>query len=249
MKQIFVLLLVIVNACVAFSQKEKQAKHTQTMHFIFQNTVGDSLLQTGVTYTNAFGEPFTIRAFKYYVSGIQLQYADSSSYKVNTAPHLINEADSSSKQLHFTAPEGTVTGIQFLLGVDSLVNTTGVQAGDLDPAKGMYWVWNTGYIMAKLEGFSPAAKSPAHQFTYDIGGYKQGENATRTITLSVPFVNHQQMSLSQNNFIIKADALKWFTGVNDIQIAAQPMCHEPGTLAMQIADNYQQMFSVKKDHD
>src|SRR4051812_23111805 len=156
MRKYWWLLGIMMQVCMAFSQtsNEKPIAHTQAIHLLFKNMVGDSALQTGVSYTNAFGESFTVRAFKYYISNIQLQYADSSIYRTTIAPHLVNEMDSTTKQLSFTAPEGTITSIYFLLGVDSTINTTGVQTGDLDPAKGMYWVWNTGYIMAKLEGTS-----------------------------------------------------------------------------------------------
>src|SRR4051812_26487584 len=122
MKKLMMLLCIIMLACTAFPQtgKERLTAHTQTIHFIFKNMVGDSTLQTGVGYTNAFGEPFTIRAFKYYVSNIQLQYGDSSIYKTTVAPHLVNETDSTTKQLSLTAPEGAIRSIRFLLGVDSV---------------------------------------------------------------------------------------------------------------------------------
>ncbi len=254
MKKLVMLLCRMMLVCTALSQtgKERLTTHTQTIHLHFKNMAGDSTLQTGVSYTNAFGEPFTIRAFKYYISNIQLQYADSSIYKASIAPHLVNETDSITKQLSFTAPEGTITSIRFLLGVDSVINTTGVQTGDLDPAKGMYWIWNTGYIMAKLEGTSAVAKTPGRQFTYDIGGYKSGENAGRQITLTIPSrpanvsvaeVSYQDTS-AICNITIKADVLKWFHGTNDIRISEQPMCHEPGSLAMKVGDNYQHMFTV-----
>ena len=259
MKKYVMLLGIIINVCMSFSQisKEDYTTRTQTIHLLFKNMVGDSILRVSTSYANAFGEPFTVRAFKYYISNIQLKYSNSNVYKINIAPHLVNEKDSTTKQLSFIAPAGAIVSIQFLLGIDSIINTTGVQTGDLDPAKGMYWVWNTGYIMAKLEGNSGVAKIPGRQFTYDIGGYKKGENAARKITLLVSFppansskaeVSHQNTSVIKN-IIIKADVLKWFAGVNDIKIAEQPMCHEPGKLAMQLADNYQQMFTIKSNND
>ncbi|TKK70738.1 hypothetical protein FC093_03330 [Ilyomonas limi] len=244
MKKCLLLIVVIISVCIAFSQKGKEKPASQTIRLIFQNMVGDASLQTGIEYTNAFGEPFMVRAFKYYISDMQLQYADSTIYKTNLTPHLVNERDSTTKQLSFIAPAGNITAIQFLLGVDSITNTTGVQTGDLDPAKGMYWVWNTGYIMAKLEGTSAVAKSPGRQFSYDVGGYKYGENAARKIDLPVPAAFYQETSLSKSrDVIIKADVLKWFAGTHDVKIAEHPMCHEPGKLAMDIADNYEKMFT------
>lgn len=250
MKRYLMLLGIMMYGCMLFSQtsNEKPLAPTQTIHLLFKSTVGDSALQTGVGYINAFGEPFTVRAFKYYISDIQLLYSNNSIYKLNIAPHLVNEVDSTTKQIFFTAPEGKITSIRFILGVDSITNTTGVQTGDLDPAKGMYWVWNTGYIMAKLEGTSAVAKTPGRQFTYDIGGYKRGENAARLISLSVPSTSYQTTH-GARNFIVKADVLNWFHGMSDIKISEQSMCHEPGKLAMNIADNYQHMFTIKEGDD
>ena len=133
-------------------------------------------------YENHFGERFTVRRFEYYISHIKLTYSNGEQYAVKEKPHLISEADTLSKTVSFTAPAGTITTVSFLLGIDSLTNVSGVQTGDLDPAKGMFWIWNTGYIMAKLEGSSPQSKAPARQYSYDVGGFKSGEDATRNIT-------------------------------------------------------------------
>ena len=238
MKLFFVLLFFI--CCINITGAQTNKAIAKTYHLIFQNTVSNSALHFDSIYQNHFGEAFTVRSCKYYISRIQLQYNDGKQYFLQTSPHLVNEADSVSKSLFFTAPSGVITGIQFLLGIDSLTNTTGVQTGDLDPAKGMFWIWNTGYIMAKLEGSSPSSKAPQKGYSYDIGGYKQGESAARKISLLVPSTTNHQPS----TFIISADINKWFYGKNSIKISEQPMCHSPGTLAMQVADNYADMFSL-----
>lgn len=239
MKYCFLLLNFLVSFTILYAHH--QPKATGIIHFIFENKVGDSLLQSGLVYHNAFDEPFTVRSFKYYISNIQLQYRDGKLHTVKVPPHLVNEADSASKLLLFAAPAGTVTGIRFLIGIDSATNVSGVQTGDLDPAKGMFWIWNTGYIMAKLEGASPASKAPGKQFSFDVGGYKPGEIAAREINLSLQPTTSRQSS----TFIITADISRWFRNKNDIKIGDQPMCHSPGTLAMQIADNYADMFSIR----
>ena len=238
MKYCFLLLNFL--SCFAVLHAQHQPEIKKTIHFIFQNKVGDSLLQSGTVYRNAFDEPFTVRSFKYYISNIQLQYSDGNLYAAQTPPHLVNEADSSSKFLSFRAPSGDIKSVYFLLGIDSAINVSGVQTGDLDPAKGMFWIWNTGYIMAKLEGTSTASKAPGKQFSYDVGGFKPGENAARNISLSLPPNTSHQSSA----FIISTDINKWFANKNSIKIGEQPMCHSPGMLAVQIADNYAGMFSI-----
>ena len=226
--------------CAILTQAQKDKVVRQTYQFTFENKVADSILELGKMYQNQFGERFSVRRFAYYISHIKLTYTNDEQYAVKEGPHLVSEADSLSKIVSFTAPAGTIATVSFLLGIDSLTNVSGVQTGDLDPAKGMFWVWNTGYIMAKLEGTSPQSKAPARQYSYDVGGFKRGEDATRNITLSLPKKLNRQIS----NITITADANKWFSGENNIKISEQPMCHQPGKLAMQIADNYAAMFSI-----
>jgi hypothetical protein len=43
---------------------------------------------------------------------------------------------------------------------------------------------------------------------------------------------------------ITADVLKWFDGKSLVHLALSPVCHQPGVLAMRIADNYSTMFSI-----
>ena len=226
--------------CMNMIQTQLDKKPTRSYQFIFQNKAGSSVLSADSTYQNQFNEAFTVRSFKYYISHLRLTYNNGKTYSLQTSPRLINEADSASKQFSFSAPAGNIVSVQFLIGIDSITNTTGVQTGDLDPAKGMFWIWNTGYIMAKLEGSSSSSKAPAKQYSYDIGGYKDGESATREISLSLP----PAISYRPSSFIITADINKWFCSKNNIRIAEQPMCHSPGALAMKIADNYAGMFSL-----
>ena len=239
-KSIYIIFLFLFQgSCVLFAQPKKQA--SQIYHLLFQTTVNGSPFSFDSAYQNQFGETFRVRNFRYYLSHIRLVYEDGKTVSIRIAPHLTNEADSSSKQLHVTAPKGNLTAIQFLLGIDSATNVSGVQSGDLDPAKGMFWIWNTGYIMAKLEGSSLSSKAPGKQYSYDIGGYKPGENAAREINLPLSSAASHQLP----TFIITADIGKWFYGKNDIKISEQPMCHSPGKLAMQVAVNYADMFSIR----
>jgi len=161
------------------------AKRNITIHFT--NRVGlQELKLMDIKYSNDFGEGMIIAKFKYYISNIVLTGDGGKTAAVNASPWLIDEADSVSKSIHITSPFTNITSIQFQVGIDSIKNTSGVQTGSLDPLKGMFWTWNTGYIFAKLEGYSDTAKVPGHYFTLDVGGYKKKENAIRKIALTVP---------------------------------------------------------------
>jgi len=208
----------------------------------FENYAGTELLHVQQTYINGAGEQFTVRNFRYYISNIVLKNKLQS--ETHEGYFLIDQSDDASKEIILQTNLDSVSAIQFLLGVDSLRNVTGVQTGALDPAMDMYWTWNTGYVMAKLEGSSTGANTPRHIFSYHVGGYKEGEQTTRNIKLSfntVDFVRPKKI------IYISADILKWFDGKNKISIAATPLCHEPGKLAVMLADNYAAMFSMQKE--
>ena len=239
MKGLFIILFVL--CATVFCDAQAQKKDDVHLQLLFHNMVGETVFSKDSVYKNSSGEWYTIRSFKYYVSDIELQYDNNQYHPVPVKPRLINIPGSRYDSLLITVPKGKITGLKFLLGVDSATSVSGVQTGDLDPTKGMFWIWNTGYIMAKLEGASPSSKAPAKQFSYDIGGYKNGENAAREIVLPLPTTAKSQPSI----FIITADISRWFAGKNTISIAQQPMCHSPGVLAMQIADNYARMFTLQ----
>src|SRR3954453_18382449 len=87
----------------------------------FENKVGNEILQPDSTYQNIFGETFTVRNFKYYISNISL----SNSQKTQSFPDqyfLVDNTDSSSRQIELNPSLKNITVIKFLLGVDSLKN-------------------------------------------------------------------------------------------------------------------------------
>jgi hypothetical protein len=204
----------------------------------FRNCAGNRPLQlSGELYSNSFDESFSVQQFKYYVSGIRVTGEEVGEEVLLQEAHLVDEGDSSSLVLNLSTALDRIRTIRFVVGVDSLANTGGVQGGDLDPMLGMFWTWNTGYVYARLEGESDSAHSPAHRFTWDIGGYKYPLNALRTVTLDVG-------GGGKKVICITADVQKWFDGKSPVHLAQTPVCHQPGALAMRIADNYSTMFSV-----
>ncbi len=230
---IYLISALIINTSTGAQPGSK----TLVLHLV--DKAGDSLLQKGATCQNAFGETFTVRNFNYYLSHIQLAGKERHWIPVSDSSYLVTLDDAESHRINLTVQGAlpAIKHIRFLVGVDSSKNVAGVQTGTLDPARGMFWTWNTGYVMAKLEGRSAASSAPAHYFTYHIGGYKKGEAAARWVELTAD-------TALAGDVYIAADVLKWFKGKNDIRIAQYPVCHEPGTLAMLLADNYASMFSI-----
>jgi len=54
--------------------------------------------------------------------------------------------------LHQTMSGPGKNKISLLFGIDSAIQVGGVGTGALDPLRGMYWTWQTGYVQWKMEG-------------------------------------------------------------------------------------------------
>ena len=206
----------------------------------YHHLIGTQKLILNDSISNPIGEKILVAKFKYYISNIILINEKKERIAIPNHYFLIDESDSASKKIAIPFSCNKITGIEFLIGVDSIKNCSGIQTGSLDPMLGMFWTWNSGYIFAKLEGTSTAASVAGHYFTYHIGGYKSGENAARKIKLTVP-------SIGKKNIIaIEVDLNKWFAASTEIRISQTPICQSPGALAVQFANNYVQMFSIKQ---
>ena len=198
------------------------------------------------TYTNCWKENFTISRLKYYISNISLQTTDKKINIEKNSYHLINEEDAGSKSFElFMTPDKYET-ISFLIGVDSLKNVSGAQTDAVDPLHGMFWTWNTGYIMFKLEGTSPQSTKVNNKMEYHIGGFSGVNNVLRTVKLN--FVESPIILTKQKitEIIIQVDIAKIWSAINKLTISQTPVCTTSGALAVSIADNYATAFKICK---
>jgi len=141
------------------------------------------------TYYKIGVDSVQITTLKFYVSNISFYDGEKQVWKENKSYHLADINDPSSLALKFNLPSGIrFTEIKFNLGVDSITNVSGAMGGALDPALGMYWTWQSGYINFKLEGNSNLCKTRNNEFQFHLGGYLS------------PFSGLQEIRMpSQNN--------------------------------------------------
>jgi hypothetical protein len=239
MRQIGLHLIAVLMAGI-FQQPAAQSvagRDSLTIQII--PVVGEKNWTPEAVYTNALGETFSIDKCLFYLSNFALQTSSGKWYPIKESYFLVNISDSSSLQISLPGNIRDVVSIQFLLGVDSAKNVSGIQSGVLDPARGMFWTWNTGYVMAKMEGSSPVSPMPGKKFTYHVGGFAGEQNVAKLIQLAI-----EKKSTEQHRILLQADLLSWFNGTSPLSIAAHPICHVPGILANQIANNYQFQFRV-----
>ncbi|MBL0054875.1 MAG: hypothetical protein IPP31_01550 [Chitinophagaceae bacterium] len=235
-------LTLVISGC----QKTLEFDKTGTVKVTFRNTVKGAplALNTGI-YTNPFSESYTVSKFKYYISNVGIDAVLGSFSEQQESYHLIDAVNPASLSFSFPANIGVYQSVTFMLGVDSLRNVSGAQTGALDPTNDMFWTWNSGYIMAKFEGNSPASAQVNNKVEYHIGGFSGANSVLKTLTLLFP--SGKQMDIREgqmSEIFIDADFDQWWQNPNDLKITDNPVCTTPGALAKQIADNYSKMFTV-----
>lgn len=231
---IFVLNLLLLPPVMGF--KKQDAAHA--LHIVVQPICGKRPFSFDSSFVNAMGETFQVSKCLFYLSNFSVTYTDGKKEKIPASYFLIDLSDSMSCKIQLPVQNKKIQSIHFLLGIDSATNVRGIQKGVLDPVRGMFWTWNTGYVMAKMEGISPASTMPGKKFSYHVGGYAGNQNVIKSIDLSIP-------ASPENKIVLLVDLLRWFNGPSPISIARQPNCHSPGELAQKIAGNYQTMFSIQ----
>ena len=205
----------------------------------FRAYVNGEPLELNKKYKNPFGETFEISRFRFYAGKIAPIYLDTEP-KINISSyHLVDFSDSSSTSIDLPETAGTCNGIQFQLGVDSLDQNQGAQTGALDPVKGMFWTWNSGYQSFKIEGYSSVSSQPAHVIAYHIGGYRDPYNTVWKIKLNT--TNDESFQITAENKItieVAIDLDSFFDGRNPLHIKEISSCTTPGELARKISENF-----------
>lgn len=120
---------------------------------------------------------------KCYISNVQFLADDLIIDSLSKKHHLLDLSNPSS--LQFNSSQKLFNGIQFTLGVDSLTNAAGARGGDLDPTKGMYWTWQSGYINIKLEGTSQNCKGRKNKFQFHLGGFRNKQKCEQHIFIPI----------------------------------------------------------------
>jgi hypothetical protein len=235
----------ILSVCICFAvatgvraQYTTNGKLSVHVQNVFN---GAPLMLNDRAYGLTAGDSIFISAYKFYVSNIRLVNAEGKEVEEPESYHLVNEARSSSKTFDIDVPEGRYISMRFMIGVDSLHNVSGAQTDALDPVNAMFWDWNTGYIMAKLEGRRNDPEQT--EFSFHIGGFAGANNTLRWVTLRFATPITIKASLS-TEMVLKTDVAEWFKTPNMIYLDKTPVVTMEGADAVRIADNYADMFSL-----
>ncbi len=139
---------------------------------------------------------------KMYLSNFVLFKGNEKIYSEKNSYHLFDVSDSSTMSFRLPVIQDlNFDYILFDLGIDSTTNSGGARGGDLDPTKGMYWTWQSGYINFKIDATNSDPNSKFKDFSLHIGGYSFPENSLQHISLGVKDKSQIQIVVDLEKFI------------------------------------------------
>jgi hypothetical protein len=224
--------VVLVIFCVIFSSNIFAQKNNILSIHHFWN---DKKILLDEDYFLQNQESISIQTLKYYISSIQLLKNKKVVWKETKSFHLIDEEDSSSKNIKIakTTIDIDFDEIVFNIGIDSATNYRGVQGGDLDPTNGMYWTWQNGYINFKIEGKSTFCKTRNNAFQFHIGGYENGLATLQKVSLKINKKRPLEINLNIEKLFEK------------INLSNQNEIMQPCKEAVEIANKLPLLFSIQ----
>lgn len=231
MKKVVVVMVIFALACLSFQMKINKKDVPVSLHLNFQN---EPLVLDDKKYVTKTNDTVTITKMKFYLSNIVLELEDGTQYKESNSFHLVDAETLSSLEFYLkNVPDIKIKKIGFAVGIDSKNSISEKFDGDLDPALGMYWAWNTGYINMKLEGKSSSCTSVKKEFQFHIGGYLPKQNALQEIELKI----------DENQIInIEVELSKW---LDSLSLKETNSIMIPGEKAIAMARIYKNIFEIK----
>ena len=234
----------LLSGCAKETSVENDAR---LLRVKFHVTANGDPLRIGEEYINKFGEDFRVSAFKIYVGDFRLENENNGVVAaLSDAYFLLDLSKENSLVTDLRLNEKPFSRLVFQVGIDSILNVSGAQAGALDPMNGMFWTWNTGYINVKLEGSSSFSRNDDKAFTYHIGGFRSGEATQRTVRLSIP--GQQEWVLEKSGYTeatVSIDIDQWFRSTHDLPISSVSNMMMPGPVSVKYADNCATMFNME----
>lgn len=181
-------------------------------------------------------DTFRLETVRFYVSNVHLLKGGKTISNAAEKCFLVDaEFDSSLTLLIPVSKNHLFDEVVFDLGIDSALNVAGVQGGILDPVTGMYWSWQSGYINAKIEGWSPKSSARKQEFQYHLGGYLAPFEARRTMRFK-----RTESTTSISIDVQLGDFLQ------QVDLTNKPMVMSPGEVAAGLSDRLSTCFRVKE---
>lgn len=201
----------------------------------FQPLFGERKLQlSNAYYQLSSGDSIQFESLKFYISDITFSNKGAFVFKEENSVHLLDASNEKTLHLSVNIPSGLSSDqLNFNIGLDSVINVSGALGSDLDPTKGMYWAWQSGYINFKLEGKSKLCKTRNNEFQFHVGGYLSPFQTIQQVSLKINSTNQINVSIDIEKFITELD----LTEINQVMT--------PGVESVVLSRKLPQLFSVQ----
>ena len=230
MKKVIQLFYCLIIVCCI--QSNLNAQTPLTIHL--NPTYGTNIFDLNTTFSLDNNDSITFEMLKFYLSNIVLYHNEIAVWEEKNSFHLVNYENSSSLKIVCDIPvDLNYNQLKFDIGIDSITNVSGAMGGDLDPTKGMYWTWQSGYVNFKLEGTSNICDSYKNEFQYHVGGYQAPYATLQSVVLPVK-------KGSQINIEI---AIKEF--INSIHLKDESHIMSLGAKAVELSELLITMFKIQ----
>ncbi len=216
---------------VYIGNAQSMVMHTLTFTPIYGK---NTFALDSVNYPLQHKDSISFSHLSYYVSNIELVYKNKTVWKEENIYHLIDAENIYTQTLHIYTPQALeYDHFVFYIGIDSTTNVSGVMGGELDPTKGMYWTWQSGFINLKLEGQYKKSGAKNQEFQYHIGGYQNEFNTYRKISLK---------TTAKKELDIWVDIEKLLSNTD---LSVQHHIMSPGKEAVLVSEKFPSAFKLK----
>ncbi len=178
------------------------------------------MLRLDSLYFQENNQSVRFTTLRWYIHDVMLVAKDGRIVDAPKKHFLMDAAVVDSRAVVFSNVSGMdVAEIRFKMGVDSVTQMRGALGDDLDPAEGMYWSWQSGYIHAKIEGTSSLSLAPGNEFVYHLGGYRNPNNSI--ISVHIPVNHHSKLLIIQ----MEMDKFTESAGIFELSQIMSPSRH------------------------
>ncbi len=195
--------------CAVFCLSAAAQQKPSGLSLRFAPVLGGRELNLANTGGGTVDTGMSVTMLRCYISGVSLWEDGKEVWREQNSYHLLDaEAPASLAWVLNVPPRLLYNAIHFRLGIDSATSSTGAHGGDLDPARGMYWAWQSGYVNFKLEGVSPQSTARKHQFHFHLGGYQAPYAAMQEVSLAVHPSSEIAVRMNLDEFLSGIDLAK-----------------------------------------
>lgn len=204
-------------------------------HFRINHTFQGKPLALEVALHDHKGDSFVLHTFRWYLGNVVFWKNGEVVFSEKGRYHLLDMEDSTSRAWPLPQAAIGADSLSFNLGVDSATTRSGAMGGDLDPTKGMFWSWQSGYINVKLEGTAAQSTARGKTFELHLGGYWPPFQAAQPVGLPIGKTTRAE------NLELTLELAPLFDAVDWLQ---KPNIMSPGAETVRLSKRLAQGFKV-----